>query len=220
MVTVIDSPWSAAAFATGVLVAGGLALTLPLVLVGSRLLRSRCPEVVPLGVIGAPGVALCGAALSSGLAVLLAGVPAPEPPGGHLVWSWFLGLMPLLSALVAVAVPSAVLGALLTADENRRVRPALVRSAGAAAAGMMFAAPVVEALLDYPGLGSLLVSALLAEDTFLSGVSAVLLASVAVTGLLCAGLTPAGVRLPAARGPSPSGNVDGRAGSRSAPAWR
>ncbi|GAA1456702.1 hypothetical protein NE857_17935 [Nocardiopsis exhalans] len=181
MITVFSLPLWGALRDTALLVAVCLTVALPSVLALARRLRASGREMMPLAVIGAPGAALCVAALSSGSAALLAGII----PGGGAP-----GMRTALLALAALALPATVLCALLVADENPRPAPvrALARAAGVALAGAVAAAPVVEALLGYPGAGALLVRALLVDQYSLAAAAAAPLVCAALAGLVCAGL--------------------------------
>ncbi|GAA3983162.1 ABC transporter permease [Thermobifida alba] len=211
------------AAATAALVAGALAVAAPLMLAlgwwagAARRVRAAATAVLT----GAAAVPTAVAA--SGLAALLSGTLGLLPavsllaPGASPLDSPELLVLPVLS----VALPTALFGAGLlsgavadalrrphVADARRRGRPAwavacvdvlpfvlapFVRVVAVSAGGLVAATTVVETLFGYPGLGSLLVSAVATRDVPVVQAVAMLAALVVLAGLLAADLVAAAV---------------------------
>ncbi|MDA0567187.1 ABC transporter permease [Streptomonospora sp. S1-112] len=209
--------------ATLTLVAGALAPAAPAMLAlgwwaGAAARGGRVLTAVLTG-----GAALPAAVVAGGLAALLSGVwglvppVSTLPPGAAPVSRPDLLLLPVLS----MALPTALFGAGLisgavtdavrrphVADAHRRGRPPwrialtdvlpfvlppFTRVLAVSAGGLIAAATVVETLFGYPGLGSLLVSAVAARDTPTVQAVAMLAATVVVAGLLVSDLIAAAV---------------------------
>lgn len=203
------------AAATAALVAGALAVAAPLMLAlgwwagAARRVRAAATAVLTVA--------------ASGLAALLSGTLGLLPavsllaPGASPLDSPELLVLPVLS----VALPTALFGAGLlsgavadalrrphVADARRRGRPAwavacvdvlpfvlapFVRVVAVSAGGLVAATTVVETLFGYPGLGSLLVSAVATRDVPVVQAVAMLAALVVLAGLLAADLVAAAV---------------------------
>ncbi|MEY9212470.1 ABC transporter permease [Thermobifida halotolerans] len=209
--------------ATTALVGGALLVAAPLMLLlgwwAGAARRTR--GVVTAVLTGA--AAIPTAVVASGLAALLSGALGLLPavsllaPGVSPLRSPELLVLPVLSA----ALPTALFGAGLlsgavadtlrrphVADARRRGRPAwavacvdvlpfllapFARVVAISAGGLIAATTVVETLFGYPGLGSLLVSAVAARDVPVVQAIAMLAALVVLAGLLAADLVAAAV---------------------------